>query len=379
MTRKRLAKMVGALLVIALLSLGATGWYYAGEIRIGALDLERDPYVPDLTVAALGAGQVTLAVNDQTDLIYGRWKSDGVYGIEWDGGYARTGAIVELSADQVTRELIPVRGELAVGLAVHMEEYAFDGDPLQAHGIPFEVVTITSDLGDFDAWVVVGDDATWVIYTHGKGASREEALRTLQVVDRLGMTSLAITYRNDVGAPESDSGFYDYGLSEWVELEAAVRYAVDHGAEDVVLVGYSMGAGIAMNFLYESDLADEVVAVILESPMLDFSDTINFGGERRGLPGFLTVTGKFVGGLRFGIDWDALDYVSRADELDSPVLVFHGDEDRLIHRRSSERFAAARPDLVTYELFQGAGHVRSWNDDRARYEAAVVDFLEDLH
>ncbi|MDA0797467.1 MAG: alpha/beta hydrolase [Chloroflexi bacterium] len=379
MRRKRMTRIVGALLVVAFLALGATGWYYAGEIKDGALIVEHGPSEPDLTVAALSAGQVTLAVNDRTDLIYGRWKSDGVYGIEWDGGYAQTGRIIEISADQVTRELTPVRGQLTVGMAVHMEEFAFDGDPHQAYGVPFEDVTITSEFGDFDAWLVQGDDPTWVIFTHGRGATREESHRMFRTVSDLGLTSLAITYRNDEGAPESDSGFYDYGLTEWVDLEAAVQYAVDHGAEDVVLAGYSLGAGIVMNFLYESDLADEVVAVIVDSPMLDFSDVITFGGERRGLPSLLTNTGKFVGGLRFGIDWEALDYVARADELDVPFLVFHVDNDRLIHQRSSQRFADARPDLVTFVSVAGAGHVRSWNDDHARYEAAVVDFLEDLH
>ena len=296
--------------------------------------------------------------------------------MEWDGGYAQVGPIIELGEDRVTRELTLVSDQLAVGQAVRLAGNAFDGNPSEVHGIPFDEVTFVSELGDFDAWFVAGDDDTWVIYTHGRASDRKESLRMLPTVNRMGFPSLAITYRNDEGAPVSDSGVYDYGLTEWKELEAAVRYAIDHGANDVVLVGYSMGGAITANFLYESDLAREVAAVILDAPMTDFSDVIDFGGERRGLPGAIIGVGKLVAGIQLGIDWGALDYLERVNELDVPVLLFHGDADRTIHQRLADRFAEARPDLVTYVPFAGAGHVHSWNVDPDRYGAEVAAFLD---
>jgi fermentation-respiration switch protein FrsA (DUF1100 family) len=57
------------------------------------------------------------------------------------------------------------------------------------------------------------------------------------------------------------------------------------------------------------------------------------------------------------------------------VLLFHGDDDTIVPIASSEAFAARRPDLVRYEKVPGATHVRAWNVDRARYEAAVREFL----
>jgi uncharacterized protein len=44
--------------------------------------------------------------------------------------------------------------------------------------------------------------------------------------------------------------------------------------------------------------------------------------------------------------------------------------------RVSERLARARPDLVTFERFDGHGHVQSWNVDRPRYERALRAFLD---
>jgi hypothetical protein len=40
-----------------------------------------------------------------------------------------------------------------------------------------------------------------------------------------------------------------------------------------------------------------------------------------------------------------------------------------------KRQAQNAPKLVIYEQFPGAGHVESWNMHRARYRAAVEQFL----
>lgn len=375
--RKTVIVVVGSLLTVTFLGLGAVGWYYSGVVETQALGVDHSPSETDLVVAAVGGGSVTFSLPEDSDE-YGMWLDPGVYGAIWNGGHAQLGSIIDINHEQVTRELIPVTGELTIGQDVEISGRTFVGDPASALDIPFEDVSFTSDRGDFDAWLVDGDDDTWAIYTHGKGADRGEALRMIPIITDAGLTSLVITYRNDDGVPTSESGHHDYGLTEWYDLEAAVQYALDYGASDIVLVGYSMGGGITANFLYQSDLADEVVGVILDSPMLDFRDVIDFGGERRGLPSLLTGVGELVAGLRFGIDWDATDYTNRFDQFASPILLFHGDIDRTVHKRTSDQLATERADIVTYVEAPGAGHVRAWNVDQDRYAQAVTSFIEGL-
>ena len=94
-----------------------------------------------------------------------------------------------------------------------------------------------------------------------------------------------------------------------------------------------------------------------------------------GNPTALLALAKYVASLRFGVDWGKLDYLSRADELAVPILLFHGDEDDTVPIRTSEALAEARPDIVEYIRTSGAPHVGSWNMNRAVYEAAVSDFI----
>jgi len=121
---------------------------------------------------------------------------------------------------------------------VDREVYAPDGDPSDALGTPVREVHYTSPAGNFGAWFVPGRGHTWVVFTHGGlGSDRSEALRAMRSTTDLHLPSLAIKYRNDKGVPADPSARYQYGRTEWRDLEGAVRYALAHGGGRVVLVG----------------------------------------------------------------------------------------------------------------------------------------------
>ncbi len=362
---------VGLVLLIIVVVLGG-GWFYSGQIEDGALLVKHDPTKYEVEVVALDDGLVTLRFPTEKALR----KEPGTIGLEWPGGYARVGETIQVDGSEAIREYTRLEGNLAMGDLVRADKFAFPGDPARAHGIPFEEIAFASPLGKLTAWQINGSEDTWVIFVHGKGASRREALRMLPVVGRAGLPSLVITYRNDEGAPEDPSGYYRYGITEWQDLEAAARYALANGAADLVVVGYSMGGGIVANFLYQSPLADRVVGVILDSPMLDLGATLDLAARNRNLPAFLTQVVKTISGFRFGIDWEALDYLRRADDISVPILLFHGGADQTVPVSTSETLAESRPDLVTYLLFKDAPHVGAWNVDSETYEAAVSEFID---
>jgi pimeloyl-ACP methyl ester carboxylesterase len=189
------------------------------------------------------------------------------------------------------------------------------------------------------------------------------------------MPTLVITYRNDDGAPMSPDGFYRYGATEWEDLEGAVEYALDNGAQKVVLVGYSMGGAIIMGFLERSPLATKVAGVVLDAPMLSFGATVDFSGREEGHPRLAVVVGKAVSRYRFDVDWGAVDYLRRADKLAVPVLLIHGDADKRVPIETSRELAKARPELVIYVEIAGAPHVAAWNVDPAAYQRAMREFL----
>jgi pimeloyl-ACP methyl ester carboxylesterase len=379
--RRRVIRIFGSsclgVAVLLTVVLWAVGWYFSDVLKDGALVPDHTPPEYDLEVGAIGEDRLTLYPTSEAEPD-GPWTRGGIWGLERVDGYDQVGRILEINDEHVVREYMPISGGLETGDPVRLDSWAFPADPLQAFGIPFREVSYSSPLGDFPAWFVDGSSNTWVVFLHGKGAEPGQALRMVPTIVELGHPFLMITYRNDVGVPPNEDGFYGYGQTEYEDLEGAVRYTLEHGAEEVVLVGYSMGGAIIAKFLHQSDLAGRVSGVILDAPMVNFNATVDLGAHQKGYPGVITTIGKAVSSYRFGVDWGALDYLKHVDELSSPILLFHGDADTTVPMETSDALAESRPDIVTYIRVPGAPHVCSWNLDPTAYEAAIHNFLVDL-
>jgi pimeloyl-ACP methyl ester carboxylesterase len=359
-----------AVALVGLLAFGGGSWYFANTLESDALAVVRRPPNYNLAVADVSDTTVTLTGEGEGD-----WRRPGTWGLEWDGGYAQVSTIRDSGEGRITRDLRVIEGSLQPGARVRIDRFAFPGDPMRAFGLAFTDITYRSGTAELPAWLVAGRPDTWAIFVHGRAATRAEALRLLPTVHELGITEMVITYRNDLGAPPSEDGYYDFGETEWRDVEAAIAHAVANGAERVVLVGYSMGGGASAAFLERSALSGKVVAAVLDAPLVDFGSTIDFKADRANVPGPLTRFAKYIGSFRFGIDWDARNYLDDADRLGIPILLFHGTADDTVPPETSDRLAALRPDLVTYLRVEDAPHVGSWNMDPRGYEAAVREFL----
>lgn len=356
----------------------AGGWHFADEL----LQVRRDPPERPVEVLDLRDGRVTLRGTDA--------NQPGQTGLEWDGGYARLlPDIVEHDDGSVTRGIVAFPDLPSAGTRARVDFYAFPRDLRSVTDVPAEDVVYDGPLGTYPATYlpgahgvvpVTGGRQRWIIYVHGRGAERAEAWRLAAALHPLGYTQLAITYRNDEGAPRDRRGTYGLGWTEAADLGAALAYARDQGAEDVVLVGFSMGGAVVGNYLRTHSTRDrllDVAGVIYDSPVVSWPSTLVHHAGDRGLPGFAGSIALGVVRARTGIDVAAMDQVRTADAYDRPVLLVHGAADSTVPVVASDEFAATRPDLVSY-LRTDAEHVQSWNIDPSGYEASVVQFLDKL-
>ena len=314
----------------------------------------------------------------------------GRYGLGFDGGqgHARLGAVLDV--DEVTGSVRRVLegvdyGELRVGPA-RWNGYYFAGNPAAALGLPFRDVEVESEIGMLAAWQVpaAGAGDRWAILMHGRGAERQECLRAVPVLHDLGFTALIPMYRNDIGAPSSSDGRYSLGLSEWRDLEAALLYAVNAGAREIVLFGWSMGGAIILQALDRSWLSDRVQAVVLDAPVIDWGDVLRHHGALHKVPGRIgSLSRVLIGhpwarrlvGVHEPIDVALTNWEHRADELKHRTLLIHSLDDEFVPVGPSVSLAAKRPDLVRFEPWQQARHTKEWNTDPERWDAVVRAFL----
>ena len=357
------------------------GVHLSSLIYNASLSARHPPPPLDIAAESDGDGRVTLRA-DNPSASFGDWRRQGIYGIASAGGYGWLGRVIREGEDFVAREYAPMTAAISAAEPARVDMFVYDGDPLTGRGIPYEEIRYPTELGECWAWRIDGADAAendvWTIFVHGRGAHPREALRILPTLAASGNTTLCIAYRNDAGTPASPDGRHWLGLTEWRDLEGAVRYALDNGASGVALFGCSMGGAICMNFLYESTFADKVAGVILDSPLLDFAASLSHAANMLGYPSLITRYGKLAAGLRFGIDWRRMNSLARADELRAPILALHGEADTTLPAAASRALADARPDIARYVGFAGAEHARLWNTDSELYEAEVRRFLSSL-
>ncbi len=265
-----------------------------------------------------------------------------------------------------------------------LSSYAFPDDPqlLAARiGARWQLDAVPTSVGHLPAWRFTpaardrpDRSGVWVIGVHGRGARRTELFRLVSTVVAGGATCLVTSYRTDRWTRQP-AVLTTLGQEEWEDVDAAIRLAVEEGAEQVVLAGCSLGGAIVAQTMRRSTVADRVAGVILDAPALQWHPILMHVAERRHLPRPLIPLVMQVARVRAKLDWHALDHVAAAGDFRHPILLFHGTEDPTVPVWLSDAFAAARPDLVTYVRVAGAGHVRAWNTDRARFEREVTTFL----
>ena len=316
----------------------------------------------------------------------------GTYGLYFNqgAGHAVIGDIVEYDprSRTVSREILSVtRGDIRRARRGRWTGVVYP-DPLAA-GVKFEDITLESDAGSLPAWLLPTDHPdpsdTWAILIHGRASTRAEGLRAAPVLNTLGVPAIAMSYRNDAEVRVESSSRYGLGDTEWIDVDVAIDYAFEHGAKQVVLFGWSMGGAIAFQAASRGRNREHVAALILDGPVVDWINVLDGQARKNMLPtpvAKLTLEmitqpwARPITGLETPLDLSRMDWVTRAAELDVPVLLIHSDDDEFVPSSPSHAIASVRRDLVTMPPYAKARHTKEWNIDPVRWEDDVANFLE---
>ncbi|WP_161882382.1 alpha/beta hydrolase [Deinococcus alpinitundrae] len=354
-----------------------TGWYFADEL-VKAKPVRRP--IPRTRVLAVSREGSETLIRLTRNLITAR---PGVITLDWDDedGGSLLGPVAEGGSDWVTRPLLRGGLYLHPGLTVRPSSMGL-GTP-KARGLIYDNLVLDGEHGPLPAWFVPGQDGVpsanpaedWVIIMHGYQGLRQDALRYLPAYHAYGLSSLVVTYRNAHGAGRTPQGVYRLSADEWEDLEVAVKYAREHGAKRIVLMGLSMGGSITLAFMRRSKLARHINGVILDSPALEWRELIKHHAVRFHLPVFLAPIVARLTTLKSGQDFDAVDHFQHAHVYDLHMLIFHGSDDNTVPVVQLDRLFEARPDLIEYVRVEGGQHLRNWNMDIEAYERHLRQYL----
>lgn len=159
-----------------------------------------------------------------------------------------------------------------------------------------------------------------------------------------------------------------YGGSEGRATEPALYEAADLAYQElkrrpdvdslrIYVYGRSLGTAVATH----TAATHAVAGLILESP---FTNAREMSGQHYGIfPRFL---------LRL-----RLDNLANVSRIQCPLLVFHGDEDRLVPPEMGRRVAQAAPGPTELVLIEGAGHNETYDVGGKAYRDKLWRFVSE--
>ena len=391
-----------------MIALLGVGWYFSGLIYESGLnpeftETESVGTAEDrVVVESITSKSIKLNVEEEQ---WGVMLENGIYGIIGQNGDAVIGKILNTNGNIIERELLQINGSLVTGdriagsAGLLLDEKTgiykilgtsgWSGQATQGIYTPKSVVDIEyedifyqSDIGQFPAYLTSSGDDGVVIFVHGfRGDYSREVFAQLRAKDLMdmGFRSMIISYRNDRGLPKDPSGIFQYGVSEWKDIDAAIDEARKIN-ENVVLWGISGGGGPVSSWIQNTDDLSKVSGIIYEAPVISFWESVEVNGAARfpWLPQGLFSYFKIVTELRYGVDFDSMDFRDAVINSDIPVLLFHGDDDEWVPVEMSDLIAESRNKNFTYIRSENVGHVTSWNADPENYVLQMSVFLSSL-
>lgn len=172
------------------------------------------------------------------------------------------------------------------------------------------------------------------LYLHGNSYNLgQRSLKFRELID-LGYGFIAPSYMGfgkSEGSPSKDSVLES--------ARTAVRFLKDQGfqTKDVLLIGESLGSGVAVNLAVE----DQFKGVFLITPYTSIAD------RAQEIYWFLPV--RYL--LKDGIESQIF-----IDKINSPLLMVHGTNDLIIPHFHSERLLSVAKEPKKLIVYEGKGH-----------------------
>lgn len=225
---------------------------------------------------------------------------------------------------------------LFVFLPISVEEYELPNNRVPEELI--EEVELTSRDGTkiFALFADRPEEAPTVLFLHGQASNIDEAWHRVMALWDEGWRVLAVDYRGygkSEGTP-SEAGLYD-------DAQAAFDHLLNErgvAPGRVVIVGFSMGTGVASNLALDANAA----ALVLAAPFTSMREMVE---------------GSAPGGVPHGwVSEVQMDTLAKIPRVRMPVIVAHGtDDDRIPFRFGEEVFRAALPPK-RFLPFSGLSH-----------------------
>jgi len=214
-----------------------------------------------------------------------------------------------------------------------------------------------------------------VIFCHGYAGSKAPDLQYVPWFRERGYSVLLFDFRAHGESSGDKSSLVYY---ERRDLLAAIAFLQQRGINQVGLMGFSMGAAVA---IATAAVSEAVRAVIADSGFAELRTIVSNGMRKRGIPPLialgLTTLVVWAAGHRLSCrltDSDPLRWVGRL--APRPFLIIHGEQDCDVPVTEAHRLYEAAGEPKELWVVAGAGHRRVDQICADEYMSRVLAFFD---
>lgn len=218
---------------------------------------------------------------------------------------------------------------------LYRPDVTFAAVPASLPGAVARTIT-TSDNQTLNAWFIPpAAGKPILLYLHGNAGNLTGRAARFALLTAQGAGLLAIDWRGYGGSSGSPS---ETGLMRDAQAAYDAALAIVGTPQRIVIIGESLGSGPAVALAARLPSA----GLILDAP---YSSILDVAADRYWMfPASLILTDQFRSDLKIG-------------EIKTPLLVLHGDEDRVVPIRFGEKLFAHAPQPKEFIRVPGRGHL----------------------
>ena len=273
-----------------------------------------------------------------------------------------------------------VHGYIAWLLA-HPPVAQLASDPMRAKQLAYSDFLIPASDGvpAVSGWYIPApaESGRAIVFSHGYGTNREEPwVPMYDLAEVLHLLEYNVILFDYGFASSADPAPATGGITESRQLVRVIEYAKEAGAADVIVWGFSMGAGTALQAALRTD---DISAMILDSTFIAEHDTLALNlAQLSPVAGFPSpaLVEKFFP-LWTGVRLSAIpsDRIKSAS-FDIPILLIHGTADTKAPVAIAETIAASQSHpLSSLWVVPGGLHEMMFRTHTEEYVNRVSSFL----
>lgn len=256
----------------------------------------------------------------------------------------------------------------------------FDNAIAEFEKIPYEKVEIKSHDGLrlTGRYYHVKDEAPLEIMCHGyKGNVVRDFCGNWKIAKEAERNVLLIDER---AHGDSEGHTITFGIVERKDVLKWIEYANERFKNvQIMISGVSMGAATVL-MVSEMDLPENVKGILADCPYDVPANVIKkVIHSDMGLPVKLVYPLVKLSGMIFGkFNLDEASPVTAVKNAKVPILLIHGDEDRLVPYEMSCNIYKAAPDKIEFHTIHDAGHAINYMTAPEEYTKIVHAFTEKI-